>query len=80
MLNSPNIIISIERVYKNEHFLVLPHWLKALLCNRYNSSNMKDTPNVSVYRIFSTTQAAKNYLFNNNTSHLSQFDLGNSDP
>lgn len=41
---------------------------------------MKDTPNVSVYRIFSTTQAAKNYSFNNNTSHLSQFDLGNSDP
>lgn len=39
---------------------------------------MKDTLNVSVYRIFSTTQAAKNYLFNNNTSHLSQFDLGNS--
>lgn len=78
MLNSPNIIISIEWVYKNEHFLVLPHWLKAVLCSQYNSSNMRDTQNISVYKIFNTTQAAKDYLFNDNTTHLSQFDLGNS--
>lgn len=38
---------------------------------------MKDTQNISVYIIFNTTQA-KDYLFNDNTSHLSQFDLGNS--
>lgn len=78
MLNSPVIIISIEWPYKNEHFLVLPHWLKAVLCNQYNSSNTKDTRNISVYMIFNTTQATKDYLFNDHTSHLSQLDLGNS--
>lgn len=39
---------------------------------------MRDTQNISVYKIFNTTQAAKDYLFNDNTTHLSQFDLGNS--
>lgn len=39
---------------------------------------MRDTQNISVYKIFNTTQAAKDYLFNDNTTHLSQSDLGNS--
>lgn len=67
-----------EWVYKNEHVLVLPHWLKAVLCNHYNSSNTKDMQNISLYIIIDTTQAAKDYLSNNHISYLSLFDLGNS--
>lgn len=43
--NSPNIIILIKLVYKNEHFLVLPHCIILPSANQYNSSDMRDTQN-----------------------------------
>lgn len=77
MLNYPSMTISIEWAYKNEHCLILYHWLKAVLWKQYNSSNLKDTQNIPLYVIVNITQAFRDYLFNDNTHPSSLFDLGN---